>query len=41
MGKNSSVSYEESIGAIEKYLRHEDSLKHLSKQLKASHGAIQ
>ncbi|MBP2637852.1 MAG: hypothetical protein H6Q72_3759 [Firmicutes bacterium] len=27
MGKNFSVSYEERIGAIEKYLRHEDSLK--------------
>lgn len=41
MGKNFSVSYEERIGAIEKYLRHEDSLKHLAKQLKVSHGAIQ
>jgi len=40
MGKNFSVSYEERIGAIEKYLRHEDSLSHLAKQLKVSHGAI-
>jgi transposase len=40
MGKTFSVSYEERVGAIEKYLRHEDSLNHLAKQLKVSHGAI-
>ena len=40
MGKKFSVSYEERVGAIEKYLRHEDSLKHLARQLKVSHGAI-
>lgn len=36
MGQKFSVSYEERIGTIEKYLRQEDSLKHLAKQLKVS-----
>lgn len=40
MARKFSVSYEERIGAIEKYLRHEDSLKHLAKQLKVSYWAI-
>ncbi|SMC95496.1 helix-turn-helix domain-containing protein [Sporomusa malonica] len=40
MSKNFSVSYEERVRAIEKYLRHEASLNHLAKQLKVSHGAI-
>ncbi|MBC8016266.1 MAG: helix-turn-helix domain-containing protein [Sporomusaceae bacterium] len=40
MGKNFSVSYEERIGAIEKYLRHEDSLNHLAKQLNVSRMSI-
>jgi transposase len=40
MGQKFSVSYEERVGAVEKYLRHEDSLKHLAKQLKVNYGAI-
>ncbi|VBB09632.1 trp repressor/replication initiator [Lucifera butyrica] len=40
MGRKFSVSYEERIDAIEKYLRHENSLTHLAKQLKVSYWAV-
>jgi len=40
MGQKFLVSYEERIGAIEKYLRQEDSLKHLAQQLKVGHRTI-
>lgn len=40
MGQKFSVSYAERVGAIEKYLRHEDSLSHLAKQLKVRYNII-
>lgn len=40
MGQKYSVSYEERLDAIEKYLRHEDSLNHLAKQLKVGLSSI-
>lgn len=40
MGRKFTVSYEERIDAIEKYLRHEASLKYLARQLKVSRWAI-
>jgi len=40
MGRKFSVSYEERINAIGKYLRHEDSLNHLAKQLNVSFRVI-
>lgn len=40
MGQKFPLSYEERIDAVEKYLRHEDSLNHQAKQLKVSYKAI-
>ncbi|HBF39194.1 MAG TPA: transposase [Firmicutes bacterium] len=40
MGQKFSVSYKERIDAIEKYLRHEDSIHHLAKQLNVSSNAL-
>lgn len=40
MGQKFLVSYAERVNAIEKYLRNEDSVKHLAKQLKVSIHAI-
>ena len=40
MGRKFTVSYEERIDAIEKYLRQEASLKYLARQLKVSRWAI-
>lgn len=40
MGQKFSVSYEERINAIEKYLQHEDSLNHLARQLNVSFRVI-
>ncbi len=37
MGQKFSVSYEERLDAIRKYLQHENSLKHLAKTLKVSY----
>jgi len=37
MGRRFSVTYEERLNAIKKYLQHEDSLKHLAKILKVSY----
>jgi transposase-like protein len=40
MGRKFTVSYEERIDAVEKYLRHEDSLNGLAKQLKVDVATI-